>query len=664
MKKYLLLFPLYLLFCLPPGLAQQGRQAVKTTLTDSLSQNDSSRLAVFKNVNKIPYYSDSKKVNKIKKLHAQEKWPELQKELLAYTQNFGIENFYKDTYYLWRLAKLTELLGEAEDARMYYRLVLKHHRNDIDIRKIELHYQDINQNQEDLYVPLEYYYELVDYRRQVDTLLPPRSVLLNMGAQVNSSAEDYAPTLSMHNQLMIFTSKRNTDRRKARQNPNEDLYFSINEGGAWSEAQNFKDINTPYNEGSATLSRDGKTIYFSRCGAPDSYGNCDLYEARLQADSSWGEVKNMGSYVNSVGWDSHPSLSHTEDTLYYASDRIGGFGLSDIWFTYKNKKGEWQPSRNAGPIVNTRQNELSPFIHPKHNILYFSSNGQLLNFGEFDIYKSYRTDKGWGEPKNIGPLVNGKGSEFYFTIDSDSKDLFYARSVEDNMKNLDLYSFPLPMEAQPLATTKLKGSLLDEDTEKPFKTGIVSVIDLDTGIEVAPKYLRPDGSFEFNLIKDKNYLLVIQGDNFFRIEELFKLEGDMEMEHRTQSISTKLEFTTIDFASGSSTVVTAMYPDLNKLASFLIDHPNVMLKISGHTDSDGDEEFNQKLSQKRAMAIMEYLVAFASVNPKQVSAIGYGSSRPIVEEKTEEDKTLNRRVEFELIWDTESGEAEKTDSGW
>jgi outer membrane protein OmpA-like peptidoglycan-associated protein len=579
-------------------------------------------------------------------------------ELKAYVANFGIENFYKETYYLWRLAKLTELFGTPEEARSYYRLVLKHHRDDLDIRKIELHYQDITQKEADLYVPLEYYYELVDYRRQVDTLMPPRSVLLNMGEQVNSAYEDYAPSLNMQHNLMIFTSKRNVDRNKVRQVPNEDLYFSKNMDGAWAEAKAFKEINTSYNEGSATISRDGKTLYFSRCHSPEDYGNCDLYMARLQADSSWGEVRNMGVNVNSVGWDSHPSLSHTEDTLYFASDRIGGFGLSDIWFTYKNKKGEWQEALNVGPVVNTRQNELSPFMHPKHNILYFSSNGQLLNFGEFDIYKSQNTHSGWAEPKNIGPLVNGEGSEFYFTIDSDSKDLFYARSVQDNMKNLDLYSFPLPMEAQPLATTKLSGSLRDQDTNKPM-SGIVSVIDLDSGIEVAPKYLRPDGTFEFDLIKDKNYLLVIQGNDFFRIEELFRLEGDLEMQHQTQSISKKLEFTTIDFPSGSSTVMPGMYGDLNKLANFMIDHPDVKLIISGHTDSDGNEDFNRELSQKRAMAIMEYLVNFASVNPDQVKAIGYGSSRPIVEEKSDANKKLNRRVEFELIRGSEDEEVRR-----
>jgi hypothetical protein len=124
---------------------------------------------------------------------------------------------------------------------------------------------------------------------------------------------------------------------------------------------------------------------------------------------------------------------------------VGGLGLSDIYFSIKDKEGNWQKAQNAGPIINTRNSEVSPFLHHKFNVLYFSSNGHPLNFGEFDIYKSLRSKQNWSEPKNIGPLVNGVGSEYYFTIDSKSEELYYARSNEDDLKNLDLYSFPVPM---------------------------------------------------------------------------------------------------------------------------------------------------------------------------------------------------------------------------
>ena len=283
-------------------------------------------------------------------------------------------------------------------------------------------------------------------------------------------------------------------------------------------------------------------------------------------------------------------------------------------------------------------------------MLYFSSNGHNLNFGEFDIYKAYYQDNNWNEPLNIGPLVNGPGSEYYFTIDSESENLYYARSVSDQMVNLDLYSFPLPMEAQPLAKTRITGSLLNEEDGTPFK-GIVSIIDLDNGIEVAPKFLRPDGSFEFNLINNNNYLLILQGEEFFRIEELFYLNGAMEFHKTTIPISSRMEFASIEFAEGSSELSSPMFGDLDKLSDFLLDNPDFYLRISGHTDSAGQEDANLKLSQERADVIKEYLIYFGSVEESRITAKGFGSSKPIVEEITEDDRRLNRRVEFEIYRD-------------
>ena len=577
-----------------------------------------------------------------------QRWEELYPMLKAYVAKFGISNFYTDTYLIWRLGKLTEIYGDLDEAMQLYRLVLKHSREDINIHEVELYYDSLTRNQQIYYVPIEYYYELIDYRKEVDTLRPPRGVVLNMGPMVNSSAADYGPTLSDDDELLIFTSKRNyTGGLEVRSN--EDLFYSEKYVGSWDRALSLEEINTQFNEGSATLSTDGKTLYFARCDAPDTYGDCDIFVAELQ-DSTWTNVRNLGAKVNSKAWDSHPSLSHSQDTLYFASDRLGGFGLSDIYYTYKDANGEWQEAVNLGPILNTRGSEVSPFYHHLYDVLYFSSNHQNLNFGEYDIYKSYKQSGRWQEPQNIGPLVNGPGSEFYFTIDKKSQVLYYARSTENNIENLDLYSFPLPMEAQPLATTTFKGKVTNEDTGDPYY-GIVSIIDLENGIEVAPQFLRPDGSFEFRLINDANYLIVVQGDEFFRMQELFRLEGDTSIIKEIEPIHTKIKFQSIVFGNGESTLQEGMYQDLDKIASFLIDHPGFKLRISGHTDSDGREEFNLRLSQERADAIKEYIVYFGFVEPERIAAIGYGSSKPIVEELSQDDKELNRRVEFELLQD-------------
>lgn len=614
--------------------------------------------------------------------------------LEAFVSNFGIQNFYYDTKYLWKLAQAYERVGKKDLALSLYRLLLKHHRGDV--TKVARYYDSLTVGSREYYVPLKYYYELVEFRKQIDTLRPPQSVLTNMGPGINSTRyPDYAPSLSKNDDSLFYSSRRSG--RWMKSSINEDIYFAKSLDGYWFEGMPLASLNTDYNEGSVCISKTGRRIYFSRCNAPDGYGDCDLYVAEWdEKKQDWGKARNLGTGINGKAWESHPSLSVTEDTLYFASNRLGGFGLSDIWYSIRDgKSGNWGPAQNVGPVINTRHNEVSPFMHPKHGVLYFSSDGHLLNFGNvevvkniyrpyyentfynldeanntgqpnapstpgrgprhpevkktFDIFKSYLRNGRFQEPKNIGPLINGGGDEYYFAIDSKSNKLYYARSEDTTLNDLDLFSFPLPMEGQPLATTSFRGSLTD--TGGNAMAGIVSIIDLDKGIEVSPQALRPDGSFNFDLIKDNNYLLIIQGDEFFRIQELFYLDKDTSIARKAQKISnTKITFSSIEFEENSDEILPTMWEDLDRVRNFLIDNPYFKLRISGHTDRRGDERVNQRLSQARAEAIKRWLVRDALINPARIDALGLGSSKPIVaQEKEEKDRRRNRRVEFEIL---------------
>ncbi len=623
------------------------KKASQVELNDTLTTYSQSDIFSFPNLDSKTLYRDEEKLKKIKQLEASGAEEQLYGELRRYVKNFSVGNFGAQTDLLWKLARLSEKHGEPGESILLYKLVLKHHRQPVNARLAKAEFDTIAKNQKDYYVPLEEYYELVAYRKEIDTLRPPHGVLLKMDQWVNSEKADYGPTIGNLDYILLFTSKRNSHFSNSEKKYDEDLFFTKREGDQWGEAQQFKTINTQYNEGSACLSKDGKSLFFARCNSPDSHGNCDIFRAQLKPDSTWGDVKNLGLNVNSPAWDSHPSLSHTGDTLFFASDRLGGFGLSDIYYAVKNSKGEWGKAQNLGPIINTHGSEVSPFFHHRFNVLYFSSNGQPLNFGDFDIYKSYRKDNAWSEPKNIGPLVNGKGSEYYFTIDSQSSRLYYARSEEEDRQNLDLHSFPVPMEAQPEAIANLKGSLTDTNTKKPLR-GIVSIIDLDHGVEVAPKFLRPDGSFDFQLINKRNYLLIIQGEDFFRIEETFFMDGDREINKETEPIESKIAFETLEFENGKADILPAMHKDLDRLANFLLDHPRLKVNISGHTDSQGKEDSNLRLSQARADAIKAYLIYEFKIEASRIEAHGYGSAKPIVKEESDDHRKLNRRVEFEI----------------
>ncbi|WP_237144155.1 OmpA family protein [Pontibacter pamirensis] len=653
MKRSLLLALYLLLFHL--AFTSQGQQYKHIPLDSEAGLNVHKKAPApelhfnFSNLNKIPYYHEPRKLAAIQKLEKRKRYDQVLPLLRQYVKNFGVQNFYKDTHLLWRLGQLYEKRGEQEMAIALYRLVLKHHRSDV--RKVTSHYDSLEQNTKDYYVPLDYYYELVEYRKSIATFQPPRGVYINMGNAINSEYADYGPTLSDENEMFIYTSKRNVNYLGMETKVNEDLFYSKQNNGYWEEAKSFgKPINSQYNEGSACLSRDGKTLYFARCESPDGMGNCDLYMASMQEDGTWGQIRNLGANVNSEAWDSQPTLSSNEDTLYFASDRLGGFGLSDIYYTYKTKGGNWAKAKNLGPVVNTRESEVSPFFHPLYQVLYFSSRGQLYNFGDFDIYKTYKVQGHWQEPRNIGPLVNGRGSEYYFTIDAASKNLYYARSEADDIENLDLFSFPLPMEAHPLAVTKVEGILTDSVTRKPL-SGIVSVVDLENGIEISSKYIRPDGTFEFDLIDKSRYMILIQSADFFTIERELSLEQDTAFQVMTTLIdySVPMVFKNIEFEQNQSNIIEEMKPILDEVAMFMIDHPSYRLEIAGHTDSFGDPDFNLSLSQDRAEAIKRYIERQVNIGNERIDAIGYGSRKPLREEKTEEDRRLNRRVEFTII---------------
>jgi len=617
----------------------------------------------FPNVNRIAFFEDKKALKAIQRAERRHRYAEARTLLAQYVGQFGIENFYRNTDLLWHLGQLLQRDSTRQElAKAYFRLALKHHRTDI--KRVQLYYDSLEEKAAILYVPLKVYYDVVEYRKSINTFHPPKNVYTSMGDAVNSKYPDYGPALGASDTMLLFSSKRVLG-KGVRSREQEDLYVSHREGeNYWSDAKPLpKPINSQYNEGSACFSHDGKTIFFARCECPTCHGNCDLYTASLGKDGKWSTPKSLGPLVNSVAWDSQPTLSPREDTLYFASDRLGGFGLSDIYYTVKGKNGQWGRAQNMGPVVNTRESEVSPFFHPLYQVLYFSSRGQLLNFGDFDIYKTYRVKGRWQEPRNIGPLVNGKGSEYYFTIDSQSKNLYYARSEEKDINNLDLYSFPLPMEAQPLATTQVAGTLLDSVSSKPLK-GMVSIIDLDNGIEVASKYLRADGSFDFELMEGSHYAMLIQSPDAFSVEKKFELKGDTVMRMLTTSIDYKLPliFKNVEFEANKASILPNMQPTLDRIALFLVDHPTYRLSITGHTDGRGDPDVNEKLSQDRAEAIRRYVERKGKLSASRLESFGYGSSRPLKDELTEADARINRRVEFRLL--KPDGDKEASGAEW
>ena len=639
---------LFLLFLIDlNGQDQTGQQRGKFSLSGKRQAEVSqSGIFDFPELESRPYYRDDRKLSRISDHYQREEFEQAYRLLRAYVNKFAISNFRLDTELLIDLARLSDRFGPDGEALMLWKIIKKHQPSIVDSIMVARAYDSLERDKVRYYVPVSGYASVAALRREIDTMKVAPGTLLNMGDLVNSRFADYAPTMGNVDNLLLFTSKRNLHSTDFNAPADEDLFISRRVDGSWEKAVELRSINTSNNEGSACLSRDGKLLVFSRCNAPGGVGNCDLYTAKLNKDSVWTEIKNLGPDINSIGWDSHPSLTRSGDTLFFASNRKGGFGLSDIYFTVRDKSGSWLPARNAGPVINTRHSEVSPFIHHQSNILYFSSNGFPVTFGDFDIYRASWNGQHWEEPKNLGPLVNGSGSEYYFTMDALSKEIFFSRS-EQTGSNTDLFSFPMPMEAQPLAVTRVSGTVTDSTGVPAY--GIVSIVDLDAGVEIAPKYLREDGTFDFDLINNRHYLLVVEGDNFFRLEEEFLLQGGLQLDKKVQPFESRIAFSSVEFEPNRAEILPSMETDLEKLGTFLTDHPELRLEISGHTDSAGNADANLKLSRDRAEAIRNHLLDRFSIEPDRIKATGFGSTRPVVQpEVTERDRQVNRRVEFSL----------------
>lgn len=606
----------------------------------------------FPNINKLPLFVDKKLRRDIDAARSQNDLDQLELLLTTYVRQFGIQNFKDpdDLSLIWELGQVKELRGDTARAALFYTIALKNQSRWADSISVRL--EGITAPKASRFVDLDYYYQLVAARQSVDTLKPPKGVHINVGKQVNTPAPEYAPYMHPSGDVLLFTSRRGgLDLDAPAQEQNEDIYYTqrnpfTNKG--WEYAQRLPDvINSPFNEGSACVDSSGLYLVFSRCNSPDGLGVCDLYQARW-VEGEWVEVENLGPTVNSDAWDSHPYLTADQQYLFFASNRSGGFGGIDLYMCRKDARGRWLAAENLGPIVNTFFDEVSPYLHPINNTLYFASTGHLHNLGGFDIFKSRWVYHHWEEPRNLGPLVNTPQDEYYFSIDGKGENLFFSHALKGQPRNFDIFSYPMPIDARPDAVVEFKGYLIDSLTGNPL-TGIVAAIDLDKGAEITPKYISPTGYFEFSLVNNRRYLLVVIGENLLTVEDLaLELDSLNHVLVRSALDRQAIVFRQVEFDKNSTEVHPSDLGLLRQIGTFLAEHPYATLTIRGHTDGEGDAGYNLRLSRRRAETIRETLLSLVDLPPEVVVAEGYGESRPIFPNDTKENRAKNRRVEFRI----------------
>ena len=469
---------------------------------------------------------------------------------------------------------------------------------------------------------------------------------VNMGPEINTADDEYLPTATADESTLIFTRKINS---------NEDFYKSVKADGKWKTAVSLSDkINTPnYNEGAQSISQDGKFLFFTGCNRPDGLGHCDIYISQKKGDD-WSKPFDLSPPVNTSGWEAQPSISADGRTLYFVSNRKGGYGGYDIWKSELTDKG-WGEPENLGANINTSFNEQSPFIHPDDSTLYFCSDG-WPGLGGKDLFVSRLGKDGkWQKPENLGYPINSNGDENGLTTTANGNYAFFASNNLNGYGGYDIYTFELPQSDRAKRVTYVKGTVKDAITKEPLESA-VEIIELQKNATVYQDYSSADqGDFLATLVTGKNYGLNISKAGYLFYSANFSLIGhedknpfEIEVLLQPIEIGNKVILNNIFFDTNKFDLKPESQGELQKLIDFLTVNPTIHIEVSGHTDNVGNDQSNQTLSENRAKAVYDFLIA-NGIKTDRLVYKGYGETQPVAGNDTDEGRSKNRRTEFKII---------------
>ncbi len=464
----------------------------------------------------------------------------------------------------------------------------------------------------------------------------------------------YFPALTGDQNTIVFTARSTPPRNSY--DSDENLYVSYKKDGQWTDPESISaNINSAENEGTASISADGKVLVFTSCDrrSRENYGQCDLFISYKQGDT-WSEPINLGPNINSPQWESQPSLSADGKTIYFISTRPGGKGGKDIWSSTLGEDDQWRPAQNLE--INTPMEEVSPFIHPNSKTLFFGSDG-YPGYGGYDLYTADYVNKEWTEPRNLGYPVNTYEDQLALFISTDGQKGYYSLEETENGRYISsvLHEFDVPESIQPkFKSNYVKGYVYDSQTKEKLEAEI-ELFDLTDDIKQASvnsdgqngEYLIviSEGSEYALEVSKKGYAFKSLTFNYTEGKDVEPLEINIPLDPITKGTTFRLN--NIFFDYNKYELQEKSKTELDELVKFMTENPEVKGEIAGHTDNIGTPAANKELSLNRAKSVYDYLVE-AGVASERLSYQGYGETRPQAKNDTEEGRALNRRIEFEI----------------
>lgn len=559
---------------------------------------------------------------------------------------------HKKTAYLFQYALTQKYLGQYEEAKATFAKFKKLAGDDDESAELKKHATR----------------EMMGCDRGIffrDSVANPAFKVKHLDAGVNQPYADFAPRLR-DNALYYSSVNGNDDKAFSK------IYKAIKQGKTYSAGEAISDnVNTPHQHvGNGSFSADGNTLYYTECQTDKMNKlKCQIFKSTF-ANGVWEKGVSVGTAVNDPLYtNTQPAVGQNkdgEDVLYFVSDRNLGKGL-DIFYAKINADGTLGKPRSAGPQINSKGDEVSPYFDFKSKTLYFSSNG-WVNIGGLDVFKTTWDANGeWTEPENLGMPVNSSADDFGFSI-NDKNTLGFV--VSNRPGGFGLSSETCCDDIYQVETTKLflaaKGNVYEEkdSTRGLADHGIVLLYDERNGTELG-SYNLISGSYFFDLQPKTSYKLVTRKDGYYDGVSSFNTNSNTDNDTLKYDLFLKKKVETnplfgriigrIYYDYDQAKLRADSRDSLRAVMDIMNQYPNYVIEVGAHTDGKGTEEYNLALSKKRAEAVMNYYIYDKKVSKDRLIAKSYGTSQPAASNTTPDGKdnpagrALNRRTEFKIL---------------
>lgn len=456
----------------------------------------------------------------------------------------------------------------------------------------------------------------------------------------NSRRSEFSPMLygEKYDQLYFASSrtpkgagkdKEETNSAITGQRNNDFFLVKQDETGAWQAPVELEDeVNTEFDEGTPSFSKDGNTMYYTYCAQdPEGPRTSEIYVSS-RSSAKWGKGTRANIVKDSVTALGHPSISPDGKYLYFVSDAVGGYGGKDL-FRARVMGNDFGPMENLGPDINTPGDEMFPYVRDSVT-LYFASDGHP-GMGGLDLFKATLDSTGKWNVENMKAPINSAGDDFGITFAGDKESGFFSSNRNDARGYDHLYSFELPV-----ITIFIEGIVSDVD-ENPIEDATVRIVGRDGLNEKV--LAKKDGKYKVELERDIRYVMMASARGY--LNQNFELKTGPEEKNETyivdfflSPISKPVVIENIFYDFDKATLRPESEKALDEMIKMLNDNPNVTIELGAHTDRKGSELYNERLAQRRAQSVVDYLIA-GGIAQDRLEAKGYGESVP---------KTINKKM--------------------